>query len=67
MLDFKIAQTQYDDSGNVSSQIVRYYEGVITEELEPVLDALPSDELIPITRYRRGALIEEIEYTYEAI
>ncbi|MCA9325725.1 hypothetical protein KDA23_06750 [Candidatus Saccharibacteria bacterium] len=61
-LDYKIAEEREDDG--VIYQKVRYYEGDTTTEDERNPDN--PDELIPVTRYRRVSLIEEVEYEYEA-
>ena len=59
LIDYKIVEEREDNG--VIYQKVRYYEGKVTTE-----DELNTDnEIVPVTRYRRTALIEEVEYWYE--
>ena len=60
-VDYKIVEERQDGLGNIVYQRVRFYEGAITTEDE--YDYM-QHILAPVTRYRRTALVEEVEYTY---
>lgn len=62
--DYKIV-TQREENGQIMYQKVRFYSGEVTTEDELVRDeATKLLVLQPVTRYRRTAVIDEIEYTY---
>lgn len=62
MVDYKISEERYQ-YGQLVYQKVRFYEGDITTEPEPNPN-IPG-EVVDVTRYRRSALLEEVEYTYD--
>lgn len=60
IVDYKIVEER--EENGIKYQKVRFYEGNITteDELNPL-----TDQIEPVTRYRRSAMIEEKEYWYE--
>lgn len=62
MIDFKIVEER--EIGGLIYQKVRFYEGAITTEDEPVFNSELGD-VVPVTRFRRTSLIEEREYWYD--
>ena len=64
LVDYKIVEER--EINGIVYQKVQFYEGDITTEDETVLDdVLGEPKLVPVTRYRRTAMIQEVEYTYE--
>lgn len=62
--DYKIVE-QREENGQIVYQRVRFYSGAETTENEPVRDEVTKLLVVqPVTRYRRNAMIEEVEYTY---
>ena len=59
-MDYKIAE-QREINGEVVYQRVRYYLGAVTTEDELNAD---TQQLEPVTRYRRSKMVEEVEYVY---
>ena len=57
--DYKIVEEREVDG--LIYQKVRFYEGDITTEDE--WNGL-TEQMEPVTRYRRTAMVEEVEYTY---
>lgn len=63
-MDYKI-KTEVEENGVIVSQVVRYYQGAVTTENEYVADMQTLvGTLQPVTKYRRTALLEEVEYAY---
>ena len=60
--DYKLSE-QREENG-IFYQKVRFYEGAVTTEDENDTTN-PGGGMIPVTRYRRTGLIDEVEYTYE--
>lgn len=58
--DYKIVEEREVDG--LVYQRVRFYEGAITTEDEM---NIATGQIEPITRFRRTAMIEEVEYWYE--
>lgn len=63
-MDYKVVEER--EENGLIYQKVRYYEGDVTTEDEPDLSN-PDGPIIPVTRYRRTAMVEEREYWYEQI
>ena len=62
--DYKISEER-ESNGVLTYQKVRFYEGSISTENEKDVVNPGSSILIPVTRYRRKAMISEVEYIYE--
>ena len=60
LVDYKVVSESMDADGNVVHQIIRFYEGDVS-----TLDEEVRGELQSVTRYRRTAMISEVEYYYE--
>ena len=60
LTDYKVVEEREEDG--VIYQRVRFYEGDVTTEDEWNPETRSME---PVTRYRRTALLEEVEYTYE--
>ena len=60
LTDYKIVEER--EENGVIYQKVRFYEGDVTTEDELNLE---TNELEPVTRYRRTNMYEEVEYWYE--
>lgn len=60
MMDYKIVEERSE--GGIIYQKVRFYEGNVTiaNEYNPT-----TEQLEPVERYRRTALIDEVEYEYQ--
>ncbi len=59
--DYKIVEER-EENGTVLYQKVRFYTGAITTEDE--IDVI-SREVVPVTKYRRAAVIQEEENNYK--
>jgi hypothetical protein len=59
--DYKIVEERADANGNITYQRVRFYSGAVTTEDE--FDYV-EHAVVPVTVYRRTAMVDEIEYTY---
>lgn len=62
-MDYKFAKYTEHDDGTVSAT-VRFYDGAITTEEEEVLLEDMTRVVQPVTRYRRTAMIEEVDYVF---
>ena len=60
-IDYKFWYIRRDDNGFITDCAVRFYEGDITTELE--LNP-KTNQIEPITRYRRFKMLEEIELAH---
>lgn len=58
--DYKIVEEK-EVNGEIVYQRVRYYTGEVTTEDEFNPD---TEQLEPVTRYRRNGMVEEVEYLY---
>lgn len=60
LIDYKIVEER--EVNGIIYQKVRFYEGDITteDEFDP-----ETQQLVPVTRYRRTNMYEEVEYWYE--
>ena len=61
--DYKVVEEKTDSSSNsnIVFQRVRFYSGAVTTEDE--YDYI-QHSVVPVTRYRRTAMVSEIEYIY---
>jgi hypothetical protein len=66
-MDYKFSKyIEYDD-GSVEAT-VRFYDGEVTTEDEYVqLSDGITIELQPVTRYRRTAVVEEVDYVFKDV
>ncbi len=63
-MDYKFTKYIENDDGSVDCT-VRYYDGEVTTEDETVIQPDGITRIVqPVTRYRRTAIIEEIDYTF---
>lgn len=59
-MDYKIVEER-EENGEIVYQRVRFYEGAVTTEDEWNGE---TQQMEPVTRYRRTSLVDEVEYVY---
>jgi hypothetical protein len=65
-MDYKFSKYIEHTDGSVEAT-VRFYNGEVTTENEKVMQEDGSMVEQPVTRYRRTALVEEVDYVFKDV